>query len=141
MTSLLFRPNFLKSVFDRSFDWLQIAHHREENEMKAVAKKQDWANFVKFYCEQNLGRLTRLGVFEPNNDVVTDYWIENGLPLTGIDFADTDGKPAIQIMFKGYSHEIKVPRSLTFRFTVAADEDGIDITDDDGRTTVLRFES
>lgn len=110
--------------------------------MNAAAAKHEWTAFLKFYGEQNQGRLTRLGVFESNNDVVTDYWLESGLPLVGIDLSDKDGGgTVIQVMVGEMTHDVSDPRSLNIRFTAAGDEDGIDITDADGRITVLRFES
>ena len=107
--------------------------------MTATAKMHEWTRFLRFYSEQHRGRPTRLGVFEPTGDTVTDYWLESGLPLTGIDVSD-EAKPLVQVIVGDMTHEIEGPRSLIFRFTDAGDEDGLDITDKDGRTTVLRFE-
>lgn len=100
-----------------------------------------WETFLKFYSEQNKGRKTRLGVFEREGNVVTDYWIEDGLPLLGIDIEPADGLPAIEVLLEGYSHSIDAARSLHVHFSHDAEEDGLDITDDHGKTTILRFEN
>lgn len=111
--------------------------------MKAATEKRghDWEKFIKFYSEQYTGRKTRLGVFERNNDVANDYWIESGLPLAGIDIDSRSEKVAIQIEFDSFTHEVNDAVSLAFHFTGSGEEDGLDITGSDGRTTILRFES
>ena len=50
--------------------------------MNAVANQTTWTAFLKFYSEQNEGRLTRLGLFEPAGKC-------------GIDVADADGRTTI----------------------------------------------
>jgi len=109
--------------------------------MNAVANQTTWTAFLKFYSEQNEGRMTRLGLFEPAGNAVTDYWLESGLPLRGIDI-DTGGEHrTIQIMVGDLTHTVSDPQKLVFQFTSSGDEDGIDVADADGRTTILRFET
>ena len=108
--------------------------------MNATKTQHTWATFLKFYSEQNEGRKTRLGVFENAGDVVNDYWIEDGLPLSGIDI-DVNGElPTIEVMLGSYSHSVSNAKSLQVHYSLEGDEDGVDITGDDGKTTVLRFE-
>jgi hypothetical protein len=109
--------------------------------MNATKTQHRWATFLKFYTEQNEGRTTRLGVFESAADVVNDYWIEDGLPLSGID-VDVNGElPAIEIMLGSYTHSVSDVRSLKVHYSLEGNEDGVDITGNDGNTTVLRFEN
>lgn len=108
--------------------------------MKTAAKQHEWTKYLRFFSEQNAGRLTRLGVFERNGDVVTDYWLESGLPLKGIDMDTRGDRQSVQITVGNYTHEVKEAVKLVFQFSYAGDEDGIDVSDDNGRTTVLRFE-
>lgn len=108
--------------------------------MKATTKQHEWAKYLRFFSEQNTGRLTRLGVFERNGDVVTDYWLESGLPLEGIDIDTRGERRSVQITVGNYTHEVKEAVKLVFHFSYNGDEDGIDVSDDNGRTTVLRFE-
>ena len=71
--------------------------------MNMAAKQHTWASFLKFYSEQNQGRSPRLGLFDRQSVGFTDHWIEDGLPLEGVDI-DTRGKmPAIEIMLKDLS--------------------------------------
>lgn len=91
--------------------------------------------FLQFYGEQNAGRPTRLGVFDRGND----YWLEDGLPLTGIDFDRR--KNAIQIMLNNeITHTISDVRKVQASFSLDEINDGLDITDAEQRTTILRFE-
>ncbi len=106
--------------------------------MKSAAKKKfSWTKFVSDYGEQNKGRPTRLGIFESGND----FWLEDGLPLTGIDF-DADGGPTtMQIMLgESMTHTIPDTRIVKISFSITEMNDGLDITGGDGKTTVLRFE-
>ena len=108
--------------------------------MNAATKKHDWSDFLKFYSEQNEGRPTRLGVFEYQSDIFNDYWLEAGLPFTGIDIDAREQMPAIEIMLGDYTHAVKNVKQLKIHFSFEGDEDGIDILDAEGKTTILRFE-
>jgi hypothetical protein len=110
--------------------------------MTAATKKaeHDWGRFIKFYSEQYVGRPTRLGVFERSRNIANDYWIESGLPLTGLDIDTHNEKVAIQIELDSFTHQVNHPVLLAFHFSHSGEEDGIDITSLDGTTTILRFE-
>jgi Family of unknown function (DUF5335) len=108
--------------------------------MNSAKTQHCWESFLKFYSEQNKGRKTRLGVFEREADVVTDYWIEDGLELVGVDI-DPDGElPTVEVLLEGYSHSIVGVRSLNVHYSHTAEDDGLDIADANGKTTILRFE-
>ena len=109
--------------------------------MDAAKKQHAWTDFLKFYAEQNDGRLTRLGVFENEGGVVNDYWIEDGLPLTGISIEAHGHLPTVEIMLGNYTHTVKNARNLKINFGLEETESGFDITDAQGRTTILRFEN
>ncbi|MBK8464765.1 MAG: DUF5335 family protein [Chloracidobacterium sp.] len=109
--------------------------------MKTATRQHEWTKFLKVFSEQNAGRPTRLGVFERSNDVVNDYWLENGLPLVGIDIDTKKEIPSIQITVGRFTHEVKDAVKLQFYFSLEGDEDGADISCADGNTTILRFET
>lgn len=101
----------------------------------AVKRQRYWASVFKFYGKQNENRATRLGVFDGGND----YWIEDGLPLNGIDFDPHHN--SVEIMFGNeLTHTIKEIRKFQINFSVDEINDGLDITDAEGITTILRFE-
>ncbi len=102
-----------------------------------VTKQFNWTKFLRFYGEQNQGRRTRLGVFENGHD----FWIEDGLPLSGIDFDANHGHLTMQIMIGDQlTHTIPDTRNVQITFSSSEMNDGLDITDSKGKTTVLRFE-
>lgn len=109
--------------------------------MKAAKRQHEWKKFLQFFSEQNAGRPTRLGVFERSSDVVNDYWLENGLPLVGIDIDTKKELPSVEITVGSFTHEVKDAVKLLFHFSLAGDEDGADISCANGQTTVLRFEN
>ncbi|MGD9563038.1 MAG: hypothetical protein AB7F88_09230 [Pyrinomonadaceae bacterium] len=108
--------------------------------MKATKTQHEWETFLKFYSDQYKGRKTRLGVFENTADVVNDYWLEDGLPLLGVD-VEVNDLPTVEILLDSYSHSVNDVRSLKVHYTLKGDEDGMDITGSDGKTTILRFEN
>ncbi len=103
-------------------------------------RKHDWSSFLKFYAEQNNGRATRLGVFEAGPECVNDYWLEDGLPLEGIDIDARSEMPEIEIVLKDFQHVVRNVRNLKAHFSPDGSEDGLDVTDAEGNTTILRFE-
>jgi hypothetical protein len=107
--------------------------------MKAAKQQHEWTKFLKFFAEQNAGRPTRLGLFERSGEVVTDYWLENGLPFVGVDIETKTAMPTVRMTVGNFTHEIKDASNLSFRFSLDGNEDGIDISCADGRTTVMRF--
>ena len=108
--------------------------------MNSVKTRHSWEVFLKFYSEQNKGSKTRRGVFEREGDVTNDYWIEDGLALVGIDLDPNGELPTVEILLEGYSHSISGVRSLDVHYSQAAGDDGLDITDLLGKTTLFRFE-
>ena len=101
-------------------------------------KQLSWTIFLRFYSNHNIGRITRLGVFENGND----YWIEDGLPLNGIDYETHDDSLNIQIMLGDeLTHTIKNVKNVKINFSLDEINDGLDLTDKEGVTTILRFEN
>lgn len=118
--------------------------------MKAATKQTNWTEFLKLFSEQNRLRPTRLGVFEGEPGEMRDYWLEDGLPLAGID-VDThaEGAWAIEIMLgnnenagsQAMTHVIRGARSAKIILSPDGDGDGLEILDAEGKTTFLRFEN
>ncbi|MEQ1606261.1 MAG: DUF5335 family protein [Pyrinomonadaceae bacterium] len=109
--------------------------------MKTHEGINEWTKYLKFFSEQNSGRPTRLAVFERHGENVMDYWLESGLPLVGIDIDTHQDRATIQISLGEFNHKISDATALKFVFSRAGDEDGIDVTDSEGRTAVLRFQA
>jgi len=118
--------------------------------MNKTETRHNWSAFLKIFGEQNLNRPTRLGVFEGEPPAMTDYWLEDGLPLRGIAL-DTRGSraPEIEIMLgeadspgaRRLTHTAPNVRFLRFILSVSGEADGLDIECAEGSTTILRFEN
>jgi hypothetical protein len=117
--------------------------------MNATKQNQKWSALLNFFSDQNRRRPTRLGIFENGRDVVTDYWLEDGLPLTGIDVdAGSGAAPTVEIMLGGgedkerhMTHVVRGARSAKIVLSASGEDDGLEIEDAEGRTTFLRFEN
>jgi len=108
--------------------------------MHSVRTQHRWDKFLKFYSEQYKGRRTRLGVFEQSQGVTNDFWIEDGLPILGIDLDSSGDRPTVEVLLNGYSHSVADAQGLNVHFSLDGDEDGLDIIHGNGTSTILRFE-
>ena len=108
--------------------------------MNAAKMCHKWEKFIRVFDEENRGRISRLGMFESHSDVVDDYWIKGGEPFTGMKLDLSGDLPAVEITVGDYVHPVHKLTHVSFRFGISGEEDGVDITDANGRTTVLRFE-
>lgn len=117
--------------------------------MNAAIEQHNWARFISLFGEQNRLRPTRVGVFEGPPGSMNDLWLEDGVPLMGIDIdAHGPDAPDIEIMLgdKGkpgaghMTHVVKGARFVKIVLSATGDGDGLEIEDRDGRTTILRFE-
>lgn len=109
--------------------------------MNAPQTEHEWNKYLKFFSEQNVGRPTRLGVFERTGDSIADYWLESGGKLIGVDLDTAADKLSVQILIGELEHIVTEPQQVQFILSRSGDEDGFNITDAEGRTTVLRFET
>ena len=118
--------------------------------MNKTKTQHTWTAFIKLFSEQNHSRPTRIGVFEREHGNMTDYWIEDGLPLAGIDLDARGGDaPTIEIMLGGqektesrvFTHKIANARFVKILLSTNGESDGLEIENDQGAVTVLRFEN
>ena len=118
--------------------------------MNATKSALNMAGFLRYFSEVNEMRPTRMGVFEDGPDAVIDYWLEDGLPLVGIDVDNHDGdKMSIIILLSNiegtdkshFSHVINDAKFVRLNLSKDGQSDGIDIASFDGSTTVLSFEN
>jgi len=118
--------------------------------MEGVKVATNMAGFLRYFSEVNEMRPTRMGVFEEGPNAIIDYWLEDGLPLVGIDVDHHDADTsAIIIMLANkegtdkshFTHTIKNARLVKLNLSHDGMSDGIDILDFEGKTTVLTFEN
>ncbi|HVE55423.1 MAG TPA: DUF5335 family protein [Pyrinomonadaceae bacterium] len=118
--------------------------------MNKTETQHIWTKFLETFSRQNHNRPTRLGVFEGEPGAMTDFWLEDGLPLGGIDL-DSRGEaaPVIEIMLwdrekkdaRHFTHTITKARSVKIILSSSGESDGLDIEDENGAMTILRFEN
>jgi hypothetical protein len=108
--------------------------------MQTPEMHNDWSPYCQKFSEQNAGRSTRLGVFERKGSILHDYWLADGLPLRSISVERRPHSTSVFISIGEMNHQVERVDKLNFRFTAEGIEDGLDVIDVDGCTTVLRFE-
>lgn len=113
-----------------------------------VQMETNWSRFLKLFSELNRNRPTRLGVFKGLAGHIEDYWLEDRMPLAGVDL-DLHGSsgPEVEIMLDGIdrsdhmSHRVFGVRMIKITLSLEGDADGLEIVNDHGETTLLRFEN
>ena len=108
--------------------------------MNTGRKQHDWNDRVTSFNSENVGRKTRLGVFESSNGGFGDYWLENGLPLRGVTFEQHNGRMTAEILLDGFTHMIENANRIELIYGSDDTTDGLNVVDCNGRTSVLRFE-
>ena len=119
-------------------------------------KRNEWEVFFRAFNGRNETRPTRLevlgGVGPERTDsripVETDYWLEDGLPLTGVSLEpEGKGAPRVEIMLGGEAagHAEHLTRTVTgaqrVKRTIGEDgrESALEIEDGEGAVTILHF--
>lgn len=106
-----------------------------------------WQTNLKAFGERNNMRPTRLEVLGRNREMDSDFWLEDGLLLAGIDL-DMDGSPSIEIMLQApvgttknhMTHTVTGVKRVELETTDGRDE-GLEIEDGEGAITIMRFET
>jgi hypothetical protein len=108
-----------------------------------------WKNELMSFNERNHQRPTRLEVIICSKEVESDYWLEDGLLLEGIEldpYGDRD--LSVEIMLQAQAQETR--NHLTHYVigvrrigleTLDGRDEGLEIEDSKGAVTILRFES
>ena len=98
------------------------------------------------FGERNNLRPTRLEVLGPAKDIESDFWLEDGLLLSGID-SEMDGKggPGIEIMLESQAqnhmtHSIAAVKRVELETNQGIDKSLV-IEDASGAVTIMRFEA
>jgi hypothetical protein len=116
--------------------------------MKTERSNDNWKTFIELFSVRNKNRPTRVAVFEGAPGDMSDYWIEDGLPLAGIDVDTHDPEsPSVEIMLgdgKGdtrhLTHTVNNARFAKILLSASSEADGLEIEDSEGRRTILQFE-
>lgn len=119
------------------------------NGMRKNIEPLSWQTDLAAFGERNNLRPTRLEVLGPTREVDSDFWLEDGLLLAGVDL-DTDGErgTCVEIMLQRPStssknhmtHTIAGVKRLELESTDGRDA-ALEIEDEEGRVTIMHFES
>lgn len=117
--------------------------------MRKNIERLSWQSDLAAFSKRNNLRPTRLEVLGSGLEVESDFWLENGLLLTGIDL-DPDGErgPYVQIMLQApaaasanhITHTVAGVKRLELETTDGRDA-ALEIEDGEGRVTIMHFES
>ncbi len=117
--------------------------------MRVDVERQAWQTFLAEFSERNKMRPTRLEVISKSGETETDFWLEAGLPLIGTSL-DTNGEdaPHIEIMLDGagshdvnhLTHAVARVRRVGYEAGDAGRDNALEVEDEDGNMTILRFE-
>ena len=116
--------------------------------MRKNIEPLSWQADLAAFSKRNNMRPTRLEVLGPAGEVESDFWLEDGLLLAGVDL-DTDGErgPCVEIMLQTPStssknhmtHTIVGVKRLELETTDGRDA-AVEIEDEEGRVTIMHFE-
>ena len=117
--------------------------------MRKNIEPLSWQSDLAAFGKRNNMRPTRLQVLGPVLEVESDFWLEDGLLLAGIDL-DPDGErgPLVEIMLQAPSagsenhmtHIVAGVKRLEVETTDDRDA-ALEIEDEEGRVTIMHFES
>lgn len=117
--------------------------------MKEKLQKEKWGESLNRFSEINHNRPTRLEVIGQVGNLERDYWLEDGLPLMGID-VDMKGfeAPRIQIMLASkskdtshFTHVVSNVKNVVVELGYEGQFDVLHIEGREGARVILRFEA
>ena len=117
--------------------------------MRKNIEPLSWQADLAAFGKRNNLRPTRLEVLGPAREVESDFWLEDGLLLAGIDL-DTDGESGacVEIMLQAPSvssqnhltHSVAGVKRVELETTDGRDA-ALEIEDGEGTVTIMHFES
>ena len=117
--------------------------------MRKNIEPLSWQAYLAAFGKRNNMRPTRLQVLGPARDVESDFWLEDGLRLVGVDL-NTDGErgTCVEIMLEAPSnssrnhmtHTVARVKRLELETTDGRDA-ALEMEDGEGKVTIMHFES
>ena len=117
--------------------------------MRTNIENSSWNAKLAAFGTRNHLRPTRLEVLGADRNIDSDFWLENGLLLAGIDL-DTKGErgPSVEIMFRvskapssdHMTHSVTEVKRIALN-TDANEDEGLEIEDQKGTVTIMHFDS
>ena len=117
--------------------------------MRTNIETSSWKADLAAFGARNHLRPTRLEVLGPDRNIESDFWLEDGLLLAGIDL-DTDRQrgPFVEIMLQAskttpanhMTHSVSGVKRIALNSEDSQDE-GLEIEDAEGTVTIMHFET
>jgi hypothetical protein len=117
--------------------------------MRKNIEPSSWQSDLAGFGKRNNMRPTRLEVLGPVREFESDFWLEDGLLLAGIDL-ETDGErgTCVEIMLHAPSassknhmtHTVAGVKRVELETTDGGDVE-LEIEDEEGQVTIMHFES
>ena len=117
--------------------------------MRKNIEPSSWQANLSDFGERNKLRATRLEVFGRAREVESDFWLEDGLLLSGIALEmDSEHGPSLEIMLQvptvptgnHMTHTISGVKRVGLE-TVDGRDEVLEIEDKEGAVTIMHFES
>jgi len=117
--------------------------------MRSEIESSTWQTNLSRFGRRNKMRPTRLEILGPDREVASDFWLEDGLLLVGIDLEmDGNRNPNIEIMLQApvgtnkshMTHTVAGVKRVELETSDGRD-DALEIEDREGAITIMRFES
>ena len=117
--------------------------------MRKIIEPSSWRMNLADFGERNKLRSTRLEVVGLDKEVDSDFWLEDGLLLSGVDLEmEGDRGPTVEIMLHAppaatqahMTHTVAGVKRITMEGPNGKDET-LELEDKEGAVTILRFES
>lgn len=115
--------------------------------MRKNIEPLSWQADLAAFGKRNNLRPTRLEVLGPASEVESDFWLEDGLLLAGIDLDTAKTGTDIEIMLQAptasgknhMTHTVAGVKRLELETADGRDK-ALEIEDEEGRVTIMRFE-
>ena len=116
--------------------------------MRKKIEPLSWQSDLAAFGKRNNLRPTRLEVLGQGAEFESDFWLEDGLRLAGVNL-DTDGERGtyVEIMLQAPSaatnhmtHTVAGVQRVELETTDGRDK-ALEIEDEEGRVTIMHFES
>ena len=117
--------------------------------MRKNIEPLSWQSDLAAFGKRNNLRPTRLEVLGPGREVESDFWLEDGLLLAGIDLdTDAESGTCVEIMLQAASasskshltHTVAGVKRLELEMTDGRDK-SLEIEDGAGGVTIMHFEA
>ena len=117
--------------------------------MRKNIEPLSWESDLAAFGKRNNLRPTRMEVLGSAGEVESDFWLEDGLLLTGVDLnTDGDRGACVEIMLQAPSastqnhmtHTVAGVKRLELEIADGRDK-ALEIEDGEGRVTIMQFES